>query len=289
MQLRNRYYPYPVIIEGGEYYPDSSFSSSVDQMIDGYNVRIIIEAKLNDAKLSELVRSGAATYVHHIECPQTCYRTAVKTSDSKYECLLKDSDVNGIVQVCSFVIADQNIEKYTSDSFSPDYRGWKFNIEKGCVLAVGNQFNVRINKQRDDLANTSSIFSIVKSVDPMNTIMTVELGQQKIVITLPETTYNQYTSVQDYIDIQPVMHSMLIIPALSYTFSELKSAGDQLYEYEEFRWYRGLKKACESIGVILTEESIKTIDVIKLPQQLLDSPITRAIAYCAIGGATHED
>ena len=289
MQLRNRFYPYPVIVEGGEYYSDSSFSSTVSQTMEGYNVKITMEVQLNDATIANMIDRGEAVFVHHIECPQTCFRDIVKTKAKQYDYLLKDTDVNGVVQICSFIIANCDIDKYTSDSFSPDYRGWKFNIEKGCVLAVGNQYNIRISKQRDDLANTASIFSIVKNTDPTETMITIDLGQQKIVITLPETTYNQYSSVQDYIDIQPVMHSMLIIPALTYALSELRQAGDQLYEYEENRWYRGLKKACSAIGIDLNENSLKVMDIMKVPQQLLDSPISKAIAYCAMGGASYED
>ena len=289
MQLRNRFYPYPVIVEGGDYYSNSSFTSSVKQTMEGYNVRLTIDVELNDAMVSKMIENGDAVFAHHIECPQTCYRDIKKTREKQYDYLLKDTDVNGVVQVCSFIIANRDIEKYTNDSFSPDYRGWKFNIEKGCILAVGNQFNVRVNKQRDDLANTSSIFSIVKNTDPTETMVSVDLGQQKIVITLPEITYNQYSSVQDYIDVQPVMHSMLIVPALSYALSELRRAGDQLFEYEENRWYRGLKKACSAIGIEINEENLKTLDVFKVPQQLLDSPVSKAIAYCAIGGASYED
>lgn len=289
MQLRNRFYSYPVIVEGGEYYQNASFSSTVQQAMDGYNVKLSLTAELNDDKLLEMIENGDVVYAHHIECPQTCYRYIVKTKEKQCDYLLKDTEVNGVVQVCSFIIANRDIEKYTNDSFSADYRGWKFNIEKGCVLAVGNQFNIRINKQRDDLSNTSSIFSIVKNMDPMETMISIDLGQQKIIITLPEITYNQYSSVQDYIDIQPVMHSMLIVPALTFALSELRRAGDQLFEYEENRWYRGLKKACSAIGITLDEENLKTMDIVKVPQQLLDSPISKAIAYCAMGGATYED
>lgn len=289
MQLRNRFYPYPVIVEGGDCYVDSSFSSAVEQSMEGYNVKLTLSVDLNDAVLSDMIEQGDVIYVHHIECPQTCYRNIVKTKEKQCNYILKDIDVNGVVQICSFVIANRDIEKYTNDSFSPDYRGWKFNIEKGCIMAVGNQYNIRINKQRDDLANTSSIFSIVKNMDPLETMISYDLGQQKIVISLPEVAYNQYSSVQDYIDIQPVMHSMLIVPALSYAFSELRRAGDQLYEYEENRWYRGLKKACSAIGITLDEENLKTMDIVKVPQQLLDGPIAKAISYCAIGGASYED
>ena len=289
MQLRNRYFSYPVLVEGGDYYSDSSFSSSVVQTLEGYNVRLTINVNLKDELLLEMLKKGDVIYAHHIECPQTCYRHVFKTRSETIDCVLKDTDINGDVQVCSFIIANKNIEKYTNKSFSPDYRGWKFNIEKGCIVAVGSQYNLRVNKQRDDFSNASSIFSIVKNTDPAETLISVELGRQKIILSLPEITYNQYSSVQGYVDIQPVMHSMLIVPALTYTFTELRKAGEQLYEYEEYRWFRGLKKACSSIGIRLDEESLKNIDVVRVPQQLLNGPISKAIEYCAMGGGTYED
>lgn len=289
MQIRNRYYPYPVIMDDGDYYSGSTFTSSVTQSLDGYNVKLEIEAKLSDVKMRNMIDSKQLAYVHHIECSQTCFRKAITTFDEKIEVLLKDTEVNGTVQVCSFVVANQYIDKYTNDSFSADYRGWKFNIEKGCVMAIGNEYNIVVNKIKDDLSNTSSIFSIVKNIDPLASRMTIELGKEKIVVSLPEQTYNQYTSTKTFSDVQPVMHSMIIIPALLFAFSELVKAGDQLYEYEDYRWFKGLKKACNGIDVNLTEDNIKNIDVVKVSQQLLDNPIVKAIEFCAMGGASYED
>ena len=88
----------------------------------------------------------------------------------------------------------------------------------------------------DDLANTSSIFSIVPNTDQTENNLLVDLGQQKIIISLPEKTYQQYYNIQGYIDIQPAMHSMIIVPALVYVFSELRSA-ENLEEMEYYRWY----------------------------------------------------
>lgn len=289
MQLRNRIYPYPVLMSGGDYYNNSHFSTKVSQTIEGYNVKLCFSVDLNDERLLELIKKGDALYVHHIECSQTCFRKIIKTKDNDYVYVLKDTDVNGLVQVCSFIVANTDIENYTNSSFSADYRGWKFNIEKGCILAIGNQYSIRINKQKDDLKNTSSIFSVVKSMDPTDTVMSVDLGQQKIVITLPQTTYNQYSSIQSYVDIQPVMHSLLIIPSLSYVFAELRTSGDQLFEYEDYRWFRGLKKACKDIGIILDEEGLTSLDILKVSQLLLDSPIIKAIAFCSIEGGEYED
>lgn len=288
MQLRNKYYPYPVIVEDGGYYENSNFTSTVEQVMEGYNVKLTVTVAFDDVLLLQKIAQGEAIYAHHIECPQTCYRRVIKTKEKVKEILLKDTDVNGIVQVCSFVIAEKDIEKYTNESFAADYRGWKFNIEKGCILAIGNQYNVRINKVRDDLANTSSIFSIVPNTDQTESNVLVDLGQQKIVITLPEKTYQQYYNVQGYIDIQPVMHSMIIVPALVYAFSELRIT-DDLEGMEYYRWFRALKKACDGIGVNLDAEGLKTMDSFKVAQQLLNGPIAKAIEYSAMGGGIYED
>lgn len=288
MQLRNRYYPYPVIVEGGDYYENSKFSSSVNQEMEGYDAKITITVELNDTLLLQKIEQGEVVYAHHIECPQTCYRRVIKTKEKVKDILLKDKDVNGIVQICSFVIAEKDIDKYTNESFAADYRGWKFNIEKGCILAIGNQYNVRINKIRDDLANTSSIFSIVPNADHTENNLLVDLGQQKIVISLPEKTYQQYYNIQGYIDIQPAMHSMIIVPALVYVFSELRST-ENLEKMEYYRWYRSLKKACNGIGINIDEEGLKKMDLFKVAQQLLNSPISKAIEYSAMGGGIYED
>ena len=243
MQLRNRAYSYPVIVEGGQYYKDSTFISSVDQSLEGYDIKLTLSVALNDQGLLDLIKAGDAVYVHHIECPQTCYRTVLKTKECVVEARLKDADVNGIVQICSFVVADKDIEKYSNNSFGEDYRGFKFDIEKGCIMAVGNQFNLRVEKQRDDLRNTSSIFSIVKNSNEKEDTMVIDLSKQKIVIALPENTYRQYCNIQNYADNQPIMHSMVIVPALIYCLAELRAAGSELDYYENYRWFRVLPRS----------------------------------------------
>ena len=81
MQLRNKYYPYPVIVEGGDYYENSKFSSSVNQEMVGYDAKITITVELNDTLLLQKIEQGEVVFAHHIECPQTCYRRVIKTKE----------------------------------------------------------------------------------------------------------------------------------------------------------------------------------------------------------------
>lgn len=288
MQLRYKYYPYPVIVEGGNYYTNSSFDAEVGQEIEGYNIKLFFRAELNNDELQDLLDTGIVEIVYHIECPQTCFRKCFRTRDKESSYLLKDTDVNGIVQICSFVVAKKDIDKYTNKLFSSDYSGFRFDIEKGCIMAIGSQLNVRVNKIRDDLANTSSIFSIVPNKDQMETTIITDLSKNKIVIMLPEKTYGLYVNMQNYMEVQPAMHAMIIIPALMYALNEIKQDKEQLYIYEEHRWFRCLKKACEGIGITINEEALVNIDTYKTAQLLLNSPVLRAMEYLGTEGGSYE-
>lgn len=288
MQLRSRYYTYPVITEGGMFYENSSFSSNVEQQIDGYNIRLKLKAELVNPELEKLLEEETIMIAHHIECTQTCFRKIVQTREKEKEVVLRDGEINGLVQICTFLVANKNIEKYSNSLFSPEFRGFKFDIERGCIMAVGSQVNLQINKMRDDLANTSSIFSIVPNYDEAFTNVKVDTGgPNKIVIVLPKETYSIYSNLSSSLDIQAVMHSMIIIPALVCALTEIKEERDHLYDYEERRWYRSIKKAAEKMKVTFDETTLKNIDPLDLAQKLMDSPISKAMNY--LGGDIDEE
>lgn len=279
MQLRDKYYTYPVITEEDFFYNDSSFTSNVEQLIDGYNIRLKLIAELHNPELEQMLRDKIIMIAHHIECTQTCYRKVVLTNDYEKEFVLRDGEVNGVVQVCSFLVANRDINKYSNKLFSQDFRGFRFDIDRGCIMAVGNQINLRINKMRDDLANTSSIFSIVPNMDEAETKIQIDTSGNKIVILVPQDTFLVYSNMSASLEIQPVMHSMLIIPALVYVLTEIKEARCNLYDYEDYRWYRSLKKAAEGIKIEFNEERLESLDVFELAQMLMDSPIHKAFVF----------
>ena len=287
MQLRSKYYTYPVITEDADFYIDSSFTSDVDQDIDGYNIVLILRYELKNPGLEELMKAGKVKVAHHIECLQTCYRKLILTEENEHRFVIRDGEVNGKVQVCSFLVAMEDIPHYSNELFSQDYKGFNFNIEHGCVMAVGSQIDLRINKIKDDLANTSSIFSIIPNYDETVTNIIVDISGNKIVISVPEKSFAIYSNMSATMDIQPIMHSMLIIPALTYALTELKESKDELYNYEDYRWSRSLRKACEQINISFEESIIENIKPFDLAQILLDSPIPKAMDY--LGGDTYED
>ena len=282
MQLRSKYYTYPVITEDADFYEESSFTSDVEQVLDGYNIKLKLKAELINPELEEMLKKEEVLIAHHIECTQTCFRRLVLTNENVKECILRDGEVNGVVQVCTFLVANKYIEKYSNKLFAPDFRGFRFDIERGCLMAVGNQINLRINKIRDDLANTSSIFSIIPNKDETVTNIQVDTSGNKIAVIIPKETYSIYYNMSGNLDIQPLMHSILIIPSLVYALTEVKESRTHLYDYEDYRWFRSLRKAAEKMNISFTEESLENIEPFDLAQKLMDSPIPKAVDY--LGG-----
>lgn len=285
MQIKNKYYPYPVIAAGNDSYEDATFTSDADYAMDAHNVKLILCAETDNQMLNEMIKSGSVKYAHHIECQQTCFRKLVLTDEKVHEEIIHESLLNGIVQICTFLMANEDLVGYANPNFAKDYRGIKFNLDKGCVMAIGSQVNITINKDKEDLSRTSSIFSIRRDHDPSHTELQVSTTGAKIVVLIPEKTCNQYLNLSNQAMFVPVLHSMVIMPALMQVLSELKEAAQQnvLYNYEELRWFRGLKKTAEKLQIKFDQDALAQINAFKTAQQFLDTPVVKALANICSG------
>lgn len=285
MQIKNKYYPYPVIAAGNDSYEDATFTSDADYAIDAHNVKLTLCAETDNQLLNDMIKNGSVKYAHHIECQQTCFRKLVLTDEKIHDEIIHESLLNGIVQVCTFLMADEDLVGYANPNFSKDYRGIKFNLDRGCVMAIGSQINIAINKDKEDLSRTSSIFSIRRDHDPSHTELQVSTTGSKIVVLIPEKTCNQYLNLSNQAMFVPVLHSMVIMPALMQVLSELKEAAQQnaLYNYEDLRWFRGLKKTAEKLEISFDQDALTQINAFKAAQQFLDTPVVKALANICSG------
>ncbi len=291
MQIKNKYYPYPVIATGNDSYEGSEFITDANYEQVAHNIKFIFDVALDDEMLQKMIKDGQVKYAHHIECQQTCFRHLVLTDKPNCDYVVHENMVNGLVQVCSFLMADVDIQNYANPHFSRDYRGFKFNIDRGCILAIGSQINMTIEKQKDDIAKTSSIFSIRKNLNPSETELQVSTTGQKIVILIPEKTCNQYLNLCNDANFLPVLHSMVVLPALMQVLYEIKEAAQksELFNYEDLRWYKGLRKTSEKLNIPFTESDIAIMDVYKMSQLLLDVPVVKALQNICSGDGDDND
>lgn len=292
MEIKYKLYPYPVLAYYSDDYKDGSFDTTIDVRGEGYNIRVDFISTLTNEGLKNLISEGKAKYTYHLECPQTGYRQVLTTVKVSESILIPDNRVNGRLFICPFVVATQNIEGYTNPSFHDDYTGATFDIEAGCVIAVGKQVTATISKETEDLANTPSIFSIIRNADPLVTQMIIGIDSQKIIVKLPLNDYYSYKQLRKAPITQPVLNAITIIPALTYTLEELKGRTiDEREELSDYGWYRTVRKTLlTKFDCDVESDDFTQQNMIVLAQRLINDPLSGAFKVLCDGfGATGGD
>lgn len=279
MEIKYKLYPYPVLAFYSDDYIDSSFETSIDSKINGYNIQIDFSTELKNDELANLISHNMAKITYHLECSQTGFRKIIQTADSNSSYLVSNKDVCGKLQICTFLVATQDNPEYTNKNFNQDYRGFKFFIETGCIMAVGKQFNIDVEKEINDLANIPSIFSIIKNTDPLASGMFVEYDRKKIVIKLQEKDYYNFKSISEETNIRPALNSIVVIPALLYVLEEVKMRpANERFEYDSLGWYRAIKKALmKRFSCDIESEEFNEKNMLVLAQQLINTPVSDAL------------
>lgn len=285
MEIRSKLYPYPVLSYYSDDYVDSNFDTIIDSKRDGYSFRLDFLAEINNEVISSLLACGKVKIVYHLECAQTGYRVAISTEKNEFSYIIEDKMVNGRLQVCPFIVANTDIPDYVNPNFHEDYRGFRFNIEEGCIMAVGKQVNINIDKNINDLSSMPSVVSIRKNADELALGMVVDFDQNKILVKLPEREFINYMSLSGQPLIQKVLNALVVIPALIFVLEEVskRDPGDR-YEYDSYAWYRTIKKALANrFSCDIESEEFSERNMIELAQKLINIPLSDALQTLSSG------
>ncbi len=296
MKVRNKMYPYPVLSSYADDYVGSKFDVNSSFSMDGYDLKLDFTAELQNEHIMELLKEGSAIIVYHIENSLAGFRNAYETDSLNHSIKIPIRRVKDKVEICSFIIAKKNISNYTNASFNPDYgNGFSFDIEKGCVLAVANPFELNVPKIQEELKDRNSFITIIGKENVSELQINLDL-KEKLVIYLPMETHQYYRHMSNNPAIKQILVSSIIIPALIYTFEYLKNlAKDDDANFnsrlEDFEWLKALQTILSKRPF---EEKdfkswIKNADSLEWSQKLLNSPITGCIYQLYKMGGNDED
>ena len=289
MDIRYKMYPYPVLAYFLDDYKDkNAFDVKIMQVKDGFDTKLVFEAALTNKELLSLVRSGKASFVYHIECSQTGFRKVIRTDKLSSAYVLSNRKVKNIVQICPFVVATKDITSYSNADFDDDYKDMSFDIEEGCVLAVGQQVDADVSDSIDDLANTPSIFSIIQNTDEAIKEMKVDGSGDKIVVQLPFNDYYSYKSLSQNPKFEPVLNALTIVPALVFVIEEMKRWDKEEINRRELDcgWFRSIKHVLSKEFSCDVESDLSSRDSMELAQKLIGSPLPSAFTELSGGEGT---
>lgn len=277
MDIKYKLYPYPVLADYSDDYNDHTFNTSIDMVKDGYNLRLDFVSELTSNTIKKLISEGKASYVYHLECAQTGFRHVIITSNTEERYPLDKKLVRGKLQVCTFIVAKVDLHSYSSDEFHDDYTGMQFEIEAGCVIAVGTQVNFDIQKKIDDIANLPSIFSIIRNPDVDVKEMLVEFESNKIIIKLPFNDFSTYKQLSRDSNNNHILNALTVIPALTFVMSELKQRDIDERSEIDYGWYRTIKNTLlKTFDIDIESDDFNELNTIEYAQRLINSPIPEA-------------
>lgn len=277
MHIKAKLYPYPVLTDFNDDYIESNFDMEVSISKSPNKITIGVNTLLDNDGIKNLIQEGFAKYCLHIECPLTSFRKMVLFEETFKEIELNSDKIEGVVNLCPFIIAVKDIEKYTNDKFNSIYEGIFFDLEKGNFIAFGKEIQVRIEKESDNLSSVPSIFAVTEIKDETRKEIVIDNSGNKINIQLPSSTFYEFKLASLNPNSTTILHSVLIIPALMKCFEELKARREEIYLFEDKRWFRAIKKALSNHGIILDEDSIIGLDSFDVAQKLMDSTTNRAL------------
>lgn len=274
MNIEYKLYPYPVLNYFSDDYVNSVFTSNLQVNKQGNNIILELTGNTDDEGLLELIGKGLADYVFHIECSSTSYRNIVKSQSGKETVAIPESKLDNKVNICFFIVAKKDLENYSNKNFNQDYEGISFNIDKANILAIARQFNVDIEKEKDNLAQVPSIFLIIKKESNKKDGIEIDMLQDKLQIFLSKKDYEHYALLSKG-SYQPLLHSSIIFPALIYVFENLKKS--DLETFEDFNWFKTVKKVLYNIDIDLTQEALEREHSYDLAQKIINYPVSRSL------------
>lgn len=288
MLIKSRLFPYPILdqFEDTSCYDNAEFLLNYEIEEDDKNnlTKLTISYDLNEEKLIELIKDGDCKVSVLIDCSYTNFRQQFDFNGTK-ELVLSFPRDNFLesTEICGLVIANKNIEKFSSRNFKKLYKGIEFDIEKNDILALYQAEPFHTEFEDEDIRKIESIFSIKRN-EKLEGGFKVDfaLNPKKIVIWVPSKTYDIYDSTKFYTDYTKNCYfSFFLIGTIATILQEIKLSE----EYEDiqdvclkYKWFKSIIKSYRTnTDKDLTLDIIKKEEPTYLAQILLGNCVIKGI------------
>lgn len=275
MRIKNRLTPYPVLDDFGDDYIGSSFI--VDYQVKSQFTEVYgkLVFGLENDDIQKLIDDNKAEYMVHIECPSTCYRTVISSSEPEMEFRLESSLVAKVIEIRTFIVLKIDVNNFSSINFHPDYAGMKFDLKSHQIIAIGSAMNFGIQKDDRDLDSLPSILQIVKLSDKKKGSLSVNTdNDDRVLIGLNEDIYELYARLGKT-TFKATSFSVVLFPALVVILQRMHANKDDT-DMNSRHWFQVINSLLENNGYKLQDISIDNDTLLSVCQSIFADPIARS-------------
>lgn len=275
MKIKNKLTPYPILSLYNDDYLNSSFEVDINVECKFNELLVDAKFKLNNSDLKQLILDGLAVYTLHIECPMTSFRKKYDTDQTELSFKIATDNLKEKVEICSYIVACDDILNYSNKNFHSDYDGVCFNIEKGNILAIGTGKDVTIIKNNDDLENLPSIIKICPMKDLKKGTISVDTDDSNyILVGVYEGIIEKYYELGKSKYKNTVM-TLILLPVIELVLLRMKYSDE---DEKEKKWYRVIENLLNQNGIEVEDLDIqnKEKSVLAIAQDIFADPISRS-------------
>lgn len=275
MQIRNRLFSYPVYSSDVDDYIVNNFTFEYNVENDGESLKIIYTTKISNKFILNGIENENIKLTILVECSKTAYRQLFILNDLNGVVEIASHLLSAKVEICCLLLANKNFIINKESGISSDYLNTSFNIKRGFIIGYDNAYAFIVDKDKEENYQSSSIISVVKKLD-LDDYMDVDLdNDNKIKIQLGDEMYQYFVQLQGQ-DKLPVIHSMIVLPALVYVIDQIKDYAIR-ETYEDYYWYRCIAKQLEILNIGIDSQVFESKSSVFIAQELLKAPIKNAL------------
>lgn len=271
MKLDNLLFPHPILGLGDDISGNIELvNPQIISYSDEYEINVTLQFENND--LLNLIDTNTAEYYCEVNCSNTLFRKVYCSDAETLKFFLPKKEVKGKVVFDFYIVAKDAISDYTNSSANPDIREYKFDIDKGDILAYFGKFEFNADIKYNKLKAVSSFLEIVPSED--STFLVVDLDSPKIVVKMPLDEFEIFSnnSISKNQDYSAIIHSSVVLNSLLIALYNYKQ-----YLHDEKLWaltieHRLKDKEFDSLSV---EEPA---NIPEIAQRLLGMPFKRLLS-----------
>lgn len=279
MIIRDKYFTYPVIREHPEDYQKSTFKVHVDSSSDEDNILMRFKFELENEQILQLIKNNKAKFVVHLEEPTTMFREIFAFSTINNEIQISKDKIRMNVELSTFIVVTEDVLDFKSDDLDLIYEGIPISFDKYSIIGVGQSKKIEVNKESDEIKEVSSIFSVIPTEEE-NTIIKIQLSNERIIIEMPKKEYDIYYRLAHIYRVQGkkdnyILLSLVIIPSFVEALTIIKEDVDS---YRNNMWFKPLINAYGKINVDLEKMfKLEKFSAYELTQKIFDRVLNKGL------------
>jgi hypothetical protein len=278
MIINPRSWPHPVLSPLSDDILSAHFDFKLTISVDYDRWRLAVSADMEDETILNLIQTGEAIYLLHIECRRTFYREAFVSKVPQWETLIDGPQLFGSVEASMMVIASADVDAYSHPNQHSDYQKASFSVAIGEPVAVAETQVFDAFNEPDVLRNLNSIITIRKGKEELQ-VMEVICEEERIVAVLPPVEYVRYCGLRDGKTMAGVLANSVVLPTLQHGLHYLLALDElTLSEFKaNHRWARLVLLRLEGLRINIFEDGGDGAGCLRGAQELLRAPLRRSL------------